>query len=454
MAFFKDNLHPLLKLAIPMSMTSLLGSSIFFFHTLFLAKLGSDILAAGALSSYLTGTIMVITYGILSSINVLVAHFHGANNHQGISWIVRDGILLALLLVIPTFILLWNISPIFLLLGQNQSVVLFATSYLHAWAWGLLPQFIMAALIELMIGLGQMRVILVVTVLGVALSIFFSFVLIFGQWGFPSLGIAGAGFGLSITNWILVVGMILFLFLRKDFSGYFNRLFHFTKPSHLMELLHLGLPMGLMYCIEVGFFFALTLLMGTFGANVLAANQIVMQYNGLLISVIFSIAQAVTVRMGHLIGAGDVALARSAGYTGVCMSGVLMVVAALFFWFCPSMLVSIDFDVNQSKNREIVHFAIQFLAVCAIFQFFEACRITFFGALRAVKDTRFTLFISIISFWLISLPVGYFFVTYLNMGEVGLWWGMVLGGIFSVILLAWRYRYKITDYYQGSVMKN
>lgn len=436
-----SNFYPLLKLAIPMSMTSLLGSAIFFCHTLFLAKLGSNILAAGALASYLTGTIMVITFGILSSINVLVAHQHGANNEEGIAWIVRDGIWLALLLVMPTFILLWNISPIFLLLGQKQSVVLLATSYLHAWAWGLLPQFIMAALIELMIGLGQMRVILIVTVLGVALSIFFSFVLIFGQWGFPSLGIAGAGFGLSITNWILVVGMILFM--RKDFPGYFSRLFHLTKPSHLMELLHLGFPMGLMYCIEVGFFFALTLLMGTFGANILAANQIVMQYNGLLISVVFSIAQAVTVRMGHLIGAGDVASARSAGYTGVCLSGLLMAVAALFFWFYPSMLISIDFDVNQSKNQEIVHFAIQFLAVCAIFQFFEACRITFFGALRAVKDTRFTLFISIISFWLISLPVGYFFVSYLNMGEVGLWWGMVLGGIFSVILLAWRYHYKM-----------
>ena len=436
-----SNFYPLLKLAIPMSMTGLLGSAIFFCHTLFLAKLGSNILAAGALASYLTGTIMVLTYGILSSINVLVAHQHGANNEEGIAWIVRDGIWLSLLLVIPTFILLWNISPIFLLLGQKQSVVLLATSYLHAWAWGLLPQFIMSALIELMIGLGQMRVILTVTVLGVALSIFFSFVLIFGQWGFPSLGIAGAGFGLSITNWILVVGMILFM--RKDFSGYFSRLFHLTKPSHLMELLHLGFPMGLMYCIEVGFFFALTLLMGTFGANILAANQIVMQYNGLLISVVFSIAQAVTVRMGHLIGAGDVASARSAGYTGVCLSGLLMAVAALFFWFYPSMLISFDFDVNQSKNQEIVHFAIQFLAVCAIFQFFEACRITFFGALRAVKDTRFTLFISIISFWLIALPVGYFFVSYLNMGEVGLWWGMVLGGIFSVILLAWRYHYKM-----------
>ena len=92
------NFYPLLKLAIPMSMTSVLGSAIFFCHTLFLAKLGSDILAAGALASYLTGTIMVITYGLLSSINVLVAHPHGANNKQGISWIVRDGLFSVILL--------------------------------------------------------------------------------------------------------------------------------------------------------------------------------------------------------------------------------------------------------------------------------------------------------------------------------------------------------------------
>src|SRR3989338_10532526 len=99
MRLFKNNFYPLLKLAIPMSMTSLLGSAIFFCHTLFLAKLGSDILAAGALSEYLTCTIMVITYGILSSINVLVAHQHGANNKAGIAWIFRDGLWLALLLV-------------------------------------------------------------------------------------------------------------------------------------------------------------------------------------------------------------------------------------------------------------------------------------------------------------------------------------------------------------------
>ncbi|MCX7114492.1 MAG: MATE family efflux transporter [Gammaproteobacteria bacterium] len=443
---FKNDVYPLLKLAIPMSMTSLLGSAVFFFNTLFLAKLGPAILAAGALAGYLTCTMLVITYGILSSINVLVAHRHGANDNHGISLIVRDGICLALLLVVPTFLLFWNISPIFLLLGQDEAVVLLATAYLHAWASGILPQFIMAALIEVMMGLGRMRVILSVVALGTVLSIFFSFALIFGKFGLPILGIAGAGWGMSLTNWILAVGMILFLLVKKEYHCYFNHLTHFTKPSYIVELLQIGIPMGLMYCIEVGFFFALTLLMGTFGANILAANQIVMQYNAVLVSIIFSIAQAVTVRMGHLLGAGDVWAAKIAGYTGVTLSGLCMTIAAFFFWFCPSTLISIDFDINQPKNVEIVYVATRFLAVCAIFQIFEGCRITLFGALRAVKDTRFTLFISIISFWVISLPVGYFFVTHLKIGEVGLWWGMVLGVVFSVILLAWRLNSKLHDY--------
>lgn len=445
MVCIKGNFYPLLKLAIPISLTSLLGSAIFFFHTLFLARLGADILAAGALASYLTGTIMVLSYGVLSAINVLVAHQHGANNQRAISLIMRDGMGLALLLVLPTFLLLWNISPIFLLLGQNKSVVALATSYLHAWAWGLLPQFMMAAIVELMIGLGQMRVILVVTGFGVALSLFFSFVLIFGYLGFPMLGVAGAGLGLAIVNWLLLGGMIAFLWKRPRFSSYFHDLFKWVKPFYLMEMIHIGFPMGLMYCIEVGFFFALTLLMGTFGADFLAANQIVMQYNGIFITIIFAIAQAVTVRMGYLIGAGDLISAKDVGYVGVYMSGLLMLVAALVFWFFPSWLIALDFDIHQSKNRMIVHYATQFLAICAIFQFFEACRISFFGALRALKDTRFTLLNSIVSFWLIALPMGYCFATYLDMGAIGLWWGMPIGAILSVILLAWRYHFKMNS---------
>lgn len=439
----KNDLYPLLKLAVPLALTGIVGASTGFFETMFLAKLGTNILAAGALVSWLYGTFAVILYGTLGSINILVSHKHGANDQVGISLVARDGLLLSLLMSIPAFFLFWNISPIFLIFGQNPSVVLLAKSYLHALAWGLLPNFISIAIFEFIIGLGHARIIMYFTVFGVSLVIFFSYAFIFGAFGFPALGIAGAGWGMTTSYWIIAIVMSVFVLTYKDYKHYFRLIINKNKPSYLWELLKVGFPIGAMYCFEVGFFFALTLVMGSLGSQLLAANQIVMQYLCMLMSIIFSIAQAITVRMGHLLGAKDVNLAKRAGYTGIMLSAILMGIIAIVFWTFPSLLISVDLDLHSSSNANIINEIKILFAVSALFQIIEATRISLFGALRALKDTNFTLLASIISFWGIALPIGYTLATYFQLGGIGLWWGMVLGATCSVLLLYWRFKSKI-----------
>lgn len=440
---FKDDISPLLRIAFPLILTGLLQSSTWFFETVFLARLGPDILAAGSLVSWAFGTMVVILFGTLSSINILVAHKHGAHDEEGIYLVVRDGFWLALLLSIPLIFLFWNMSPIFLVFGQSPKVAMLAQAYLHAMAWGILPNIVMIAMLEVTLGLGQTRLILAFTILTVTLSIFFSFVLIFGKLGFPALGIAGAGWGVTTSNWISVIALGIYVLWSSSFRNYFRYLFIPSYPKYLLELIQVGVPMGLMYCIEVAFFFALSLIMGSFGSIMLAANQIALQYLGSLMSVIFSMAQAITVRMGHLIGAGNKASALRSGYIGIILSGAFMLLVAFVCWFAPTLLISIDFDVHQAHNAELVMVTTQILAVGALFQMLEAVRISYFGALRALKDTRFTLFVSIISFWGIALPIGYYLATRLAFGGVGLWWGMVIGAGFSVLVLVLRLRVKI-----------
>lgn len=446
MRVLKNDVYPLLKLIIPLALTGLVQSAVWFFETIFLAHLSPETLAAGSLVSWAFGTVVVILFGTLSSINILVAHKYGAQDEQGILLVVRDGSWLAILLAIPTFLLFWNMSSLFSLVGQSPTVVLLAKTYLHAMAWGILPNVIMIALLEVIMGLGRARLILVFSILSVSLTILFSFSLIFGKFGLPMLGIAGAGWGLTISNWITVLFIGGYALTNRNYKRYFGYLLKPTKPSYFVELLHIGAPMGLMYCVEVAFFFALTLIMGLFGGLVIAANQIALQYLGTLMAVIFSTAQAITVRMGHLLGAGDKVAAEQSAYVGIFISMLFMLLVAICYWCFPTQLISLDFDVNNPGNSEIVHFATQFLMVSALFQIFEAIRITLFGTLRALKDTRFTLFISILSFWGIALPVGYFMATRLDFGGVGLWWGMVVGAGFSVLLLLLRFKSKIKHY--------
>lgn len=442
----KNDLYPLLKLAIPLALTGVVGASTGFFETMFLAKLGQDILAAGALVGWLYATFAVILFGALGSINILVSHKHGANDQAGITLVARDGLVMSVLMTIPAFLLFWNMSPIFLIFGQSPSIVTLAESYLHALAWGLFPTFISIAILEFIIGLGHTRIIMYFTVFNVSLMIFFSYAFIFGAFGFPALGIAGAGWGMTVSYWIIAIVSILFVLIHKVYKPYFRVIFIKDKPSFVRELFKVGLPIGAMYSFEVGFFFALTLVMGSLGSSLLAANQIVMQYLCILMSVIFSIAQAITVRMGHLLGAKDINLAQRAGYTGASISATFMGMIAIIFWLFPSMLTSIDIDIQNPANGTLIKEASLLFAVSAIFQIIEATRISLFGALRALKDTNFTLLASIISFWGIALPIGYLFATYFQLGGAGLWWGMVLGASCSVALLYWRFKVKIHCY--------
>lgn len=451
MRLFKTNFYPLLVLAIPLALTGLVESGVFFFETLFLAHLGPDELAAGALVSWLFGTFAIVLFGVLSAINILISQKYGAKDEHGISLVVRDGIWLAFLFFIPAFLLFWNIPTLFLYVGQSPNVVLLAKTYLHTLVWGLLPDLVMIALLEIIIGLGHARLTLIFSLLSVSLNIFFSFALIFGRFGFPALGIAGAGWGTTISYWISGVLLTIYFFTNKEYKRYTQYLFTPTKRSYRFELLKIGTPMGLMYCIEVGFFFVLTLIMGTFGTQFLAANQIALQYMGTLMAVIFSIAQAITVRMGHLLGAKSLASAERAVYVGVSLAVIVMLVVGVVYLLAPSFLISLDLNEHQANNSEIIHFATQFLAICALFQIFEATRISLFGALRGLKDTRFTLFISVISFWGVALPVGHFLATRLGLGGAGLWWGMVLGAAISVPLLFWRFKFKIREYKDGKI---
>lgn len=442
----KSNLYSLLKLAIPLALTGTVQFSAFFFEIVFLAHLGKDVLAAGALVGWLFATIAVIFFGAMSSINILVAHNYGANDHQKIAFVARDGILMAILFSIPIFILCWSMAPIFFFLGQSPAVISLAQAYLHTLSWGIIPNFLLIALLELVLGLGHARTVLLFSFLAVLLTIFFSYVLIFGKLGLPMLGIAGAGSGIAIGNIITFVVFSIFLMNHSFYKKYLRSIWIFKSPSYLRELLQIGLPMGLMYCVEVGFFFALTLIMGRFGTLFLAANQIAMQYLGLLMSTIFAIAQAITIRMGHLLGAKNWQQAKQVGILGICISASLMTLIAFGFWFFPNYLITIDFNIHETKNQELVYYALQLLMISPIFQLLESIRISLFGMLRALKDTKFTLLTSIISFWGLSLPFGYFFAIYFSLQATGFWWGMIVGVSISILMLIWRFKIKFHYY--------
>ncbi|WP_192805899.1 MATE family efflux transporter [Rickettsiella massiliensis] len=251
--FFVES-YALLALALPLVLSSVIETSIGFFSNLFLAHLGAKSLAAGALVSWVFTTIMVIIWGVFSAISILVARYYGANQPLQIRAVLYAGLLLAILLMIPAMILMWNLAPIFLFFGQKQSVVTLAQPYLHGLAWAIIPDFLITVLLQFSAGLGRTKTNLVFSLLFVPLNIFFNYSLLFGKFGLPCLGIAGIGWGAALAFWIMTTGFIFYFLLNPNYRIYWQR--SRVEPIYpaLKEILQVGFPLGLMYCVEVGFF--------------------------------------------------------------------------------------------------------------------------------------------------------------------------------------------------------
>lgn len=440
----KSDLKVMLALAVPLIITGFLESSIGFTSNFYLAHLGPQYLAAGSLVSWFTATLMIIMWGVLMSVSVLVSHHDGAKNKLGIALVLRDGVYLCILLVVPSFILIYNLAPILLWLGQSRSLVALAIPYMHALAWSVLPDFLSLCLLQFIIGLGHTRTNLIITLCWVPINLVCNYMLTFGKLGAPDLGIAGLGWGTTISYWVTLIALVIYLPLKKCYRQYLWVFKKIAKPQYLFELLKVGLPIGLMWFVEVAFFFCIALIMGHHGLVLLDANQIAMQYVAFFVSIAFAVAQAITIRMGNQLGAKQYQTAYRAVYAGIIVSVFGIMVPILLYWFAPQYLINLDINPQHANSPAISAYVIKFFAIAALFQLIEAVRISLFGALRALKDTRFTLFTSFITFWCISLPVGYVFADWFGLGPSGFWWAMVLGAFVNLLLLAWRYQNKFS----------
>jgi len=429
-------------LALPLILSGLVEASIGFASTLFLSKLGPKTLAAGALVVWFFATMMMIIWGLFTAISVSVSHCQGANNLKGTSYVMRDGFVLALLLTIPISLMIWHFATILQLLGQGDQLIKIATPYFHALSWSIFPDFTGIVLLQFVIGLGHTRTNLAFTLSWVVLNIAANYILIFGYLGLPALGISGLGWGTTISYWVTTIAWLIYLLSRQYYRHYFANIFRWQAPYYYWELITVGIPTGAMWCIEISFFFALIVLMGHIGVNVLAASQVTMQYISLFISILFAIAQAITVRVSNQLGAQNTQAIYNGVHAGLAIAIVTMLCLAVVTWVFPDFLIGLDFNPHRPAGAQVTHYARIFLAISCGFLLLEAIRIPLFGALRGLKDTRSTLICSLFSFWCIAIPIGQLFKNYLHMGASGLWWGLLFSGFISTTILWWCYQKK------------
>lgn len=439
-ATWRGEARATLVLAWPLILTNLAQTMMTATDVVMMGWLGPDALAAGALGSNLYFATMIFGLGLTTATAPMIARELGRKGHsvRDVRRTVRQGMWTAVVVTVPIWIALWQSEAILLLLGQEPALAKAASEYVRALQWSLLPFFFFLVLRSFISALQRPLWALAAGIVGVTVNAAAAWCLIFGHFGFPKLGLVGAGYATTFADLVMFAIMAAVVLMDRKFRRYhlFGRFWRADWPR-FRELWHLGLPIGATLVFEVAVFNGATFLMGLIGAAALAAHSIAMQLASLSFMVPLGLAQAATVRVGRAFGAHDREGIRRAGWTAYVMGVGFMALTALAMILAPRLLVGVFLDLDTPSNAPVVELAVGFLMIAALFQVADGGQAVAAGMLRGLHDTRVPMIYAGIGYWCIGLLLGVVLAFWADLQGFGLWIGLATGlTVVALLLLA------------------
>lgn len=433
-------LRALLALGWPLVLAQIAQNALITTDVIMIGWLGGKYLAAATLANALFIGIQLLGVGITSAVAPMVAQAIGAGETGSVRRIVQQGLWVALVLVVLLLPIVWNIRPIYLAIGQDPELTALAEIFVHYAVWLFIPAFMIIVLRSFLSALGSTRVILVITLVGVVINALVNYALIFGNWGFPRLELAGAGIATTLVNVAMLLMMALYIALRPKFAGYriFSGLFRPDWPQ-FWTIWKIGGPIGLLLLAEVSLFTFAALLQGRLGTDEIAAHAVALQLASLAFMTPLGLSQATTVRVGIAYGAGDARGMARAGWVALLATLAFMATTAVLMVSIPHTLVGLFLDAGNPDNARPLLLAAQFLLVAALFQLADGAQVSMVGALRGLSDTRLPLIIALAGYWGIGFPTAWLLGFYTDLRGVGIWFGLAAGLAAVAVALTIRF---------------
>jgi MATE family multidrug resistance protein len=445
---WRDEIRATAALAWPLILTNVSQSLIQSTDVLLLGWAGSRVLAAATLGINLYYACFIFGIGLVYAASPMVARELGARRHsvRDVRRTIRQTMWSAAVLVLPIWALLWQTRPILLAMGQDPALAADAETFVHALMWGMLPALWYLVLRSFVAALEKPAWSLVVGIAAVALNAFLNYALIFGRFGFPELGLRGAGIGSTCANSFMFLAMALVVVLHPRFRRYrlFGR-FWVADWQRFREVWRLGFPIAVTLALEITIFNAAVFLMGLIGPASLAAHAVALQIAAFSFMVPLGLSQAVTVRVGLAFGRRDREGIARAGWTAFTLGVSFMAVMAIVMLAIPHRLVELFLDPADPANAPVISLAVSFLFLAALFQVFDGAQSVGAGMLRGLHDTKVPMAFAAFSYWGVGLLTAVGLAFGLGWEGVGIWTGLAFGlaVVAGLMLLRWVRRERL-----------
>jgi multidrug resistance protein, MATE family len=428
---FRRELTAAARLAAPVALVQLGMMLMGVVDTMMLGRLSAGALAAGALGHIITVNFLMFGTGVLWALDPLISQAHGAGDARAVGIHLQRGVVMAGMLTVPFAAALWDVRSLLFFLRQQPEVIADAAAFTRAMIPGVPAFLLFVTLRQTLQAMSIVRPAAVAIVLGNVANVVGNYVLIFGHFGAPALGVAGSAWSTSICRWAMVLYLVVAA--RRALSPYWHG---FTAEGLALRghafLLRIGLPIGLHNSVELVIFSTVAMLIGRMGVTELAGHQVAINLASLSFMIPVGISGAAATRVGNAIGRGDMPGARRAALACLLLGGAVMLVFALLFAIWPESLARL-----YTTDPAVIALVATLLPIAAAFQIFDGIQVVAAGILRGSADTTFPAGIALVGFWVIGLPTGWFLAFRMGGGPPGLWWGLTIAlAVVSVLYTA------------------
>ncbi len=435
MTKYYDHIRPNFLLAYPV-MLSMLGQVMTgVADSVMIGWTGATPLAASSFANIFFSIPLFFGIGVSYAITPLVAQAEGANDLHRIVDTLKNGALINLATGLILVALIFSLEPFMYSMGQPQDVVTLGIPYLSIIAISIIPTMIFQTYRQFAEGLQRTRVAMIIVIGSNLLNIALNYVFIFGKFGFPELGLNGAGWATLIARSIMAMSMMLYVYVGKKFQSYIAgfSIGNYSR-SLIFKMLHIGVPAGSQFIFEAGAFGLSAIMMGWLGTKALAAHQIAINLATISYMTTSGLGAAATIRVGNFWGQHDNQNLQASAYTMIGMAVCLMTAWAMLFifgrYFLPSLYI---------EDQIVIELTASLLIIAAFFQLSDGIQVVTAGALRGLQDVKVPSLLIFIAYWIIALPLCYWLAFPMNMGAIGIWIGLLIGLTLTASAMVYRF---------------
>lgn len=409
-------------------------------------KLGSAELAAVSLGNSFIFIAISLGIGFSTAITPIVAQADAEKDTLKIRAAFHHGLFLCAILGITLFGLIVLAKPLMYYMGQPEEVIVLAKPYIDWVAFSLIPMVVYQGYKQFADGLSMTKYSMYAIIMANVVHVALNYLLIYGIWIFPKMGIVGAALGTVISRLMMVVFMHLILSNNKRLTAYFqNFSFQQIKKSMLQKIINIGLPSAMQMFFEVALFTAAIWLSGSLGKNSQAANQIALSLASATFMFAMGLSVTAMIRVSNQKGLKDynklVVVARSIFLLAIIIEIVFALFFVLFHQYLPHLFLNMENNTLVLDNEEVIIIAAKLLLVAAVFQISDGIQVVVLGALRGLQDVKIPMYITFAAYWVVGFPVSYYLGKHTDLKATGIWIGLLAGLTVAAVFLYIRFNY-------------